>query len=97
MLDSCIQGSFIDEELVKELQLSGRKTTLNLKTLNGEKSESTTLIEGIDVKGVSGNNNWRRPPKMYTMTHFPVDKDEIATPNKIKQWDYLKLTASDIT
>ena len=32
MLDSCIQGSFIQEDLIKELQLSGRKTTLNLKT-----------------------------------------------------------------
>ena len=57
MLDSCSQGSFIQEDLIKELQLSGRKTTLNLKTMNGERTESNVLIEGMDVKGVSGNNS----------------------------------------
>ena len=57
MLDSCNQGSFIEEDLVKELQLSGRKATLNLKTLNGERTESTVLIEDMDVKGFSGNKS----------------------------------------
>ena len=57
MLDSCSLSSFIQEGLVNELQLLGRKTTLNLKTLDAETTESTMLIEGIDVKGVSGNNS----------------------------------------
>ena len=47
MLDNCSQGSFIREALVKKMQTSGRKTTLNLKTLNGERSESTTAIKGL--------------------------------------------------
>ena len=34
---------------------------------------------------------------MYTRTELPVDKEENATPDKIKQWDYLKVIASDIT
>ena len=34
---------------------------------------------------------------MYARTELPVDKDEIATPEKIKQWYYLKVIASDIT
>ena len=82
MLDSCNQGSFIEEDLVKELQLSGRKATLNLKTLNGERTESTMLIEDIDVKGVSGNNSWIKLPKMHTRTELPVDKEDIPTPDK---------------
>ena len=28
---------------------------------------------------------------MYTRTELPVDKEEIATPDKIKQLDYLKM------
>ena len=97
MLDSCSQGSFIQEDLIKELQLSGRKTTLNLKTLNGERTESTVLIEGMDVKGVSGNNSCIKLQKMYARIELPVDKEEIATHDKIKQWDYLKVITSDIT
>ena len=42
MLDNCSQGSFIREALVKKMQTSGRKTTLN-----GERSESTTAIKGL--------------------------------------------------
>ena len=38
MLDNCSQGSFIQEALVKKMQTSGRITTSNLKTLNGERS-----------------------------------------------------------
>ena len=97
MLDSCSQGSLRQEDLLKELQLSGRKTTLNLKTLNIERTESTVLIDGVDVKGVSGNNNMIKLSKMYASTELPVDKEGIATPDKIKQSDYLKVIPSDIT
>ena len=97
MLDSCSQGSFTQEDLVKVLQLSGKKTTLNLKKLNGAKTESTMLIEGIAFKGVSGNNSWIKLLKMFSRIKLPFGKQEIATPDKIKQWDYLKVIASDIT
>ena len=45
MLENGSQGSFIPEALVKKMQTSGRKTTLNLKTLNVERSQSTAAIE----------------------------------------------------
>ena len=97
MLDSCGQGSLRQEDLIKELQLSGRKTTFNLKTLNIERTESKVLIDGMDVKGVSGNNNMIKLSKMYARTELSVDKEGIATPDKIKQSDYLKMIPSYIT
>ena len=50
MFDNCSQGSFIQKTLVK-MQTSRRKTILNLKTLNGERSESSTAVEGSQVAG----------------------------------------------
>ena len=97
MLDSCGQGSLRQEDLIKELQLSGRKTTFNLKTLNIERTESKVLIDGMDVKEVSGNNNMIKLSKMYARTELSVDKEGIATPDKIKQSDYLKMIPSYIT
>ena len=97
MLDSCGQGSLRQEDLIKELQLSGRKTTFNLKTLNIERTESKVLIDCMDVKGVSGNNNMIKLSKMYARTELSVDKEGIATPDKIKQSDYLKMIPSYIT
>ena len=47
MLGNCSQGSFIHENLVKEIGVRGMKTTLNLKTLHGERTENTMVVEGI--------------------------------------------------
>ena len=51
----------------------------------------------MDVKGVSGNNSEIKLSKLYAMTELLVDKEEIATSDIIKQWDYLKVMTSDIT
>ena len=51
----------------------------------------------MDVKGVSGNNSWIKISKLYAITMLLVDKEEIATPDITKQWDYLKVITSDIT
>ena len=40
MLDKCSQASFIHDNLVKEFSVHGMKTTLNLKTLHGEKQKA---------------------------------------------------------
>ena len=53
MLDNCSQGSFIQRALVKKMQISGRKSTLNLKTLNGERPESRIEIDELQVAGSS--------------------------------------------
>ena len=41
MLANCSQGSFINDKLVKELGVHGMKTNLNLKTLHGEKQQTS--------------------------------------------------------
>ena len=51
----------------------------------------------MDVKGVIGNNSGIKLSKLYAMTELLVDKEEIATSDIIKQWDYLKVITSDIT
>lgn len=91
ILDGCSQGSFMHKELVKELLLLGGSNTLNLKTLNGKKYESTKIIEGVDVRGVCGNNNNTKLPRMCTSAHLQVYKEKKATSYKIKQWGYLKV------
>ena len=53
------------------------------------------LIEGIDVKGVSDNHSWIKLPKMYTRTGLPVNREEIAIPDKIKQWDNSQTCSND--
>ena len=97
MVDYCSQGSFIREVLVKKIQTLGQKTTLYLKTLNGDRSEPTTAIDGLQVGGSKDGNTWIKLPRIYTRKHLPVDKKEVATPEKIEEWGYLKTISSEIT
>ena len=97
MLHNCSQGSFIQEALVKKRKASGRKTTLYLKTLNGERSESAIAIDGLQVARSKDGNTWTKLLRIYIRKHLPVDKKEVATPEKIEEWDYLKTISSEIT
>ena len=86
MLDNCHQGSFIHDNLVKEIGVQGMKTSLNLKTLHGEKTESIIVVEGIQITGMSGNGSLLTFLKLYARREIPVDKEEIANTAKIKEW-----------
>ena len=96
MLDNCSQGSFIHDSLVKKLGVTGIKTTINLKTLHGVRSEKTISVEGIKVSQLQGNSSWLNLPKMYARRSLPMDKEEIVTPARISKWEYLKPISNEI-
>ena len=96
MLDSCSQGFFILDSAVKKLEIEGIKTTLKLKTLHGGRSESTFAVEGFKVTEIHGDSSWLALPKIYSRREIPVDKEEIATPTKIREWEYLKSISNEI-
>ena len=53
MLDNCSQASFIRNELIEDLGITGRKLQqLSLKTLIGKKSEATMAIDGFIISGI---------------------------------------------
>ena len=56
MLDNCSQGSFIKEEIIEGLRITGRKLKLSLKKLTGEKSEELAAVNGLIVSGISCSN-----------------------------------------
>ena len=85
MLDNCSQGSFIHDSLVKKLGVPGSKTTINLKTLHGERSEKTISVDGIKVAQLHGNSSWLNLPKMYARKNLPVEKEGIKTSARISR------------
>ena len=101
MLDNCSQGSFIRDELIEDLWITGRKLQLSLKTLTGEKSEDTITIDGLIVSGIdlkkTRTNEWIELPRVYSKQSLPVEREEIATTNNIKKWDYFKSISREIT
>ena len=96
MLGNCSQGSFILDSAINKLGIQGIKSTLNLKTLYAEGSESTLAIEGVKVTRMHHDSSWLALPKLYSRREIPVDKEEIATPRKIREWEYLQPISNEI-
>ena len=90
LLDNCSQGTFMSEGLMADLGVKGKKTSVTTKTLNGEVTNQSMVIEGLKVSKKNGKpNEWLQLPKTFTKPSLPVDKDDIATPTNIKKWTYL--------
>ena len=89
MLDNSSQGSFIRDELIQDLGITGRKLQLSLKALTGKKSEDTMAIDGLIVPEIDLKKTmtyeWIQLPRAYSKQSLPVEREEIATPNKIKK------------
>ena len=101
MLDNCSQRSFIKDEIIEEIGISGRKLKLSMKTLTGEKSEDTEAVDGLIISAVDCKRGrfmeWRQLSKAYSRNCLPVERHEIATPGKIERWEYLKPISKVIT
>ena len=86
LLDSCSQGIFILERLISNLGVEGQKTSITIKTLNGEVRNKAMVVKGL--KETSGNgdlNYWLELPDIYTKKYLPFDKEDAETPSKLKQ------------
>ena len=45
LLDSCSQRTFVTDNLLKKLGLSGVRTSINIKTLNRSKKVTSSFID----------------------------------------------------
>ena len=90
MLDNCSQGSFVKTNLLKELKVQGINTSVTIKTLNGDFKHSTRVTEGLEVSNAYWKKEeWVSLLRMFSQNELPTELDEIATPENIKQWEYL--------
>ena len=98
MLDNCSQGTFLKQRIKGRLDISGRKTDVFIKTLNGERSMESEVVTGLRVsKEIRGEKmQWLSLPPVYTRDELPDDIDEVATCEKAKRWDHLKAIADNL-
>ena len=53
MLGNCSQATFMGNKLLGPLGLHGRKTSITVKTMNGEVTKSSEVLDGIEVAQAS--------------------------------------------
>ena len=85
-LGSCSQGTFILDQLANDLGISGRHTSLTIKTLNGKFTSNSTVVEGLKVAGVSeGNSEWLPLLRTFSRPDLPVDNGDIIKPSQLRK------------
>ena len=90
---------------MSDLGIQGRKTSITVKTMNGEVTKSSEALEDLEVVLASNGKAervWVKLPCTYLQEDLPVDSNEVATIDKIKMWGYLdkikgEINASDNT
>ena len=98
LLNSCSQGTFILDQLANGLGLSGRKTSLTIKTLNGEFISNSTALEGLKVANISEDNSECLPfPRTLTRPYLPVDDDDITKPSQLRKCKYRENVTNQLT
>ena len=87
MLDNCSHGTFMKESIQKNLVISGRKTKITMKTLNGKHNMDSTVVTGLKVsKNVHGEGvRWLNFPATYTREALPADVEKVAIQEKAKK------------
>ena len=89
LLDSGSTATFCSEALMKALNVQGRKTKINLRTMVQEKIKDAHTIKGLEVCSLDGDGMVELPPVLSQET-LPVSKREIISNEDLKQWSYLK-------
>ena len=93
-----MQGEFPTNKLIKDLGIEGTRTSINIKTLNGQDRQSIHILDGIKVCKLTPEadkyQKFIKLPSTYTKEEIPMDRSEIATPAKLKQWQYLEKMSS---
>ena len=97
LLDSCSQGTFILERLSKRFGIKVRRTSITMKTVNGEVTNKSSVISGLKVASSrNSSENWPELPGTYTKKYLPIGKEDVATPSKLKQWGHLEIVLDKI-
>ena len=96
MLDNCSTGTFITENVRRELNAEGTSSKLILRTMNGTMVQDTIVINGLEVSDLSRTTTIALP-KTYTREEIPASTEEIPTQEMAKKWPHIRPIADKIS
>ena len=85
MLGNCSQNTF---EIIEPLGITRAETIVTVKTLNGDVSQMTTVVENLKIAGsLEKPRRGTTTKSIHQAGSTPVDEQKIATPEKVKKWN----------
>ena len=89
-LDSGSTHSFIARSLMNKLQMKRQKTTpLKVSTITREESLASSLVPGLLIEDIDGENVMELPP-LYFLEHIPVVAEDVPSQEDVERWSYLQ-------
>ena len=87
-MDSGSDTVFCTEKVRQQLNIGGKKTKMNLRTITGSKTTDSRIIRGLEVTDLE-ENHIVKLPVAYTQREIPVSKNDIMTQADIQNYSYL--------
>ena len=88
-LDAGSNTTFCTEELLKQLGVKGKRTTVSLTTLQNEDNPIDCNTIGLDVFDLN-ENHMVEIPTVFSTTRLPVSKVSIPLQEDVDKWDHLE-------
>ena len=95
MLDNCSQGTFIQRDILANLDAPKVNTKIAIKTITGIIKEDADIVKDLVVSSLDGRNQIDLP-KVFSRQDLPIDRNEIPTPERVRSWSYLKEIVDEI-
>ena len=90
LLDSMSDTSFITNQIINKLDVSGINVNLSLSTLSSSNEiVSSTKVSGIQVRGYN-NKNFVSLSALFSRDSIPANRDHIPTYEKVNNWSHLR-------
>ena len=87
-LDNGSTVSFCSEKLANQLNLSGKRTTLSLTTMERENSKTDCRVVSLEVLDLDEENLFELPV-VFTRPNLPVTTESAANQQDVEKWQYL--------
>ena len=88
-LDNGCGAVFAESELCESLNLTTRKRSLLLKTLNHEEViHSSVVVDKLQVGGMDGRT-FIDLPEVYIKNNIPITCEDMSTQEDVQQWPHL--------
>ena len=101
LIDDCCTGTFISDEVLENLPTPVTETAVQVTTLNGKTVEPSSSVSNLFVQSVP-NHMKSYPaspielPVTFSRPSLSIEKEEIPTPDKIAQWEHLRVLMNEI-
>ena len=89
LLDSGSNNSFVTEDLVRKLKLTGTEQTLTLTTLDRQDRQIQTTAVNLEIAAVN-TSTFVTLDNVYTRRDIPIKEANMGTTHDINKWSHLR-------